>query len=136
MSICNKHLFDILLKHGVLRRKSESLFFPTWLRPDLVHHFIRGFFDGDGSVYYITQANFVGCSFTGTFDMLEHIREILHQEIDTNASVHRYKNKNIYDFKVGGKNKIIAFYDYLYKDASIFLSRKKEKFDQYMIFDR
>lgn len=136
LSIVNKHLHDTLVYHGATERKTKTLIFPKWLSSDLVHHFIRGFFDGDGSVYYVTQSNTVGCSFTGTFDMLNNIRAILHQEINTDAQVHKYKDKDIYDLKVGGKNKVIAFYDYLYKDASIFLSRKKEKFDQYLNFDR
>ena len=136
LSICNKHLHDTLVNLGATERKTKGLKFPTWLRQDLIRHFIRGFFDGDGSVYYVKQADFVNCNFTGTFDMLSNIRNILHQEISTSASVYKYANKDIYDFKVGGKNKVIAFYNYLYKDASIFLSRKKDKFDEYIINDR
>ena len=106
--------------------------FPKFLDNSLVPHFVRGFFDGDGSVYEVKQNRFLGCSFTGTFDMLEAIRKICNEEFGTKAIVRKYKNKDIYDFKVGGKNNVKAFYKYMYKDATIFLGRKKLLFDKYL----
>lgn len=132
LSIVNKHLYDSLVKCGATERKTKTLTFPKFLDEKLVSHFIRGFFDGDGSVYEINQTKFIGCSFTGTFDMLENIRQICEKEFGTKSKVHKYKNKDIYDFKVGGKNNVIAFYKYLYKDATIFLGRKKLLFDKYL----
>lgn len=132
LSIVNKHLHDSLVKCGATERKTKTLTFPKFLDEKLVSHFIRGFFDGDGSVYEINQIKFIGCSFTGTFDMLENIRQICEKEFGTKAKVRKYKNKDIYDFKVGGKNNIIAFYKYLYKDATIFLGRKKLLFNKYL----
>ena len=132
LNIVNKHLHDSLVKWGATERKTKTLTFPKFLDEKLVSHFIRGFFDGDGSVYEINQIKFIGCSFTGTFDMLENIRQICEKEFGTKAKVRKYKNKDIYDFKVGGKNNIIAFYKYLYKDATIFLGRKKLLFNKYL----
>lgn len=132
LSIVNKHLHDSLVKCGATERKTKTLTFPKFLDEDLTSHFIRGFFDGDGSVYEVNQTKFIGCSFTGTFDMLEGIRQICEKEFGTKAKVRKYKDKDIYDFKVGGKNNVIAFYKYLYKDATVFLGRKKLLFDKYI----
>ena len=40
------------------------------------------------------------------------------------------KDKDIFDYKVGGSNQMKNIYDYLYKDATIFLGRKKNKFEE------
>lgn len=132
LSIVNKHLHDSLVKCGATERKTKTLLFPKFLNDSLVPHFIRGFFDGDGSVYSVNKTNFIACSFTGTFDMLDNIRQVCEREFRTKAKVRKYKNKDIYDFKVGGKSNVIAFYKYLYNGATIFLGRKKLLFDKYI----
>lgn len=136
LNIVNKHLHDKLVSWGATEKKTKTLVFPKFLDDNLVSHFVRGFFDGDGSVYEIKQCSFIGCSFTGTYDMLENIRQICEIEFGTKAKVHKYRNKDIYDFKIGGKNNVIAFYKYIYKDATIFLGRKKLLFDKYLNLSR
>jgi len=132
LQITSKHMHDTLVALGAIERKTKSLTFPTWLDTDLIHHFIRGFFDGDGSVYEVSQNNFLGCSFIGTYDMMLNIKNILHSELGTNTNVTKYKNKDIYEYHLGGRNIVTEFYKYLYEDATIFLSRKKDKFDKYL----
>lgn len=44
-------MFGDLSKHGCVPNKSLILKFPTTLPNELVNDFIRGYFDGDGSVY-------------------------------------------------------------------------------------
>lgn len=134
LSISSRHLHDSLVECGATERKTKTLKFPDCniLPERLYNHFIRGFFDGDGSVYYVKQSNTVGCSFTGTKNMLDKIQMILYNITGSKSVVHKYKNKDIYDFKVGGRNKAKLFYDYIYKDATIFLGRKKSLFDKYL----
>lgn len=50
LSISNKKLHNDLIKHGCLPNKSLILKFPTTVPYDLTRHFIRGYFDGDGSL--------------------------------------------------------------------------------------
>ena len=53
ISIVNDHLVNSLNNKGVLYKKSKILTFPTiqQVPKNLLFHFIRGYFDGDGSVY-------------------------------------------------------------------------------------
>ena len=46
-----KKIFKDLIKLGVTPRKSLTLKFPTFLNEDLMRHFIRGYFDGDGCIW-------------------------------------------------------------------------------------
>ena len=49
-TINNKHISDKLNKLGLIKNKSLTLEFPTWLCSSLYSHFIRGYFDGDGCI--------------------------------------------------------------------------------------
>lgn len=114
---------------GVVSRKTKTLTFPTnnQIPQDLVRHFIRGYFDGDGSVSKHTSP-FI--SFTGTYEMLCGVKRELQKIVHTQANIYPYKNKDIFDYKVGGTNQMKKIYDYFYKDATIFLGRKKNKFEE------
>ena len=48
----SKHLFKALQKRGGLRRKSRVVTFPK-IPPRYLRDFIRGYFDGDGSVFQV-----------------------------------------------------------------------------------
>ena len=61
--------------------------------------------------------------------MLTEIRNRL-KEI-TGSKSKLYKSKNIYDYKIGGINQCEKLYHYLYDDATIFLGRKKNVFEEF-----
>lgn len=49
LSISSVKISKRLKELGCLQKKSFKIIFPTFLREDLIRHFIRGYFDGDGS---------------------------------------------------------------------------------------
>lgn len=132
ITISNKILVNDLINLGCIKNKSKILKFPNEniLPENLIRHFIRGYFDGDGSVYYTINKKFnyicPSISFTGTENMLINIKRYLIPKSKSN--IYKYKNKDIYDLKIGGKNFINEIYEYFYNNATIFLDRKKEKF--------
>ena len=76
----NKHIWEVLNSYGCTPKKSLTLKFPDlkiFKNPNLIRHFIRGFFDGDGCLSY-NKSGYNGyiyprCGFTGTKDVLENI---------------------------------------------------------------
>lgn len=114
---------------GVVPRKTKKLSLPTnnQVPQNLLRHFIRGFFDGDGSVY---KHDIPCISFTGTYEMLYGIKQEMQKITNTKANIYPYKNKDVFDYKVGGTSQMKKVYDYLYKDSTIFLGRKKNKFEE------
>lgn len=51
------HLVESLKKWGCTERKTFTIKFPDFLPENLIHHFIRGYFDGDGSVFMYSKKN-------------------------------------------------------------------------------
>lgn len=86
----------------------------------LYRHFIRGYFDGDGSI---------GRSFELTSDgnMLQNIQTILMENCNLNATKIRFR-KNAYNLRYGGRRQLDRIYHYLYDDATVYLQRKYDKF--------
>lgn len=115
-----------LIGYGVLPRKSKILKFPVNIPHDLIRHFIRGYFDGDGSIY--KSDAFVGVSFVGTKEFLIALKENL--PINSVVEPYKSKNKDIYELKIGGGNILKAIYDYFYKESTIYLDRKYNKFTE------
>ena len=122
--ITSSQMYNDLVNLGCIPVKSH-------ISKDLIHHFIRGYFDGDGTVgiyknlgshdWKILKSGF--CS--GSQKFLEDILQILPT-----------KNKNItykgvYVVQLSLKDSIIL-YNYMYQNSTVYLQRKKDKFDTYL----
>src|SRR5699024_4646237 len=62
--------------------------------------------------------------FVGTEDMVKKIHELL----SANQKIHKYPGK--YEFEINGANKLIDFYNLVYKDANFYLDRKHKIFQE------
>lgn len=124
--ICN----DLLKNFNITPRKSLTLQFPEQIfNHPLVHHFIRGYMDGDGSIGRYEQNNHLCAKFAliGTKLFVEKCREILIREVGINKeSKHIYPGKNCWKFDMGGNIVVIDILNYLYKDSTIYLDRKHQ----------
>lgn len=93
------------------------------------HHFVRGYFDGDGTVgvYLNKKLNkkFSRVQLLGTKEFLTGIHRAINIPVGT---IRLNPKENIHRLTYSGKQRLFEINDYLYKEATIFLSRKKEKF--------
>jgi hypothetical protein len=140
----NKLLVDDLLDKGVLERKSGEnsykLSIPK-IDDSLIHHFVRGFFDGDGSINiasarpHLRRAEICGSS----EQFLLQIKSILEQS-GVDCPIFRKKTKGyknpLYILEWVNTMDVFDLRDYLYKNATIYLSRKKELFDSLVFVDK
>ena len=142
LAIKNKKMWEDLVNLGITPRKTEELTFPKEAIPEhLLHHYIRGFFDGDGSVYEMNISKpkwkdegrriykSIGISIIGKRDFLEDIGNIIGVR-KTNGDPPIYKTKMMHQLQYSGFTRCKQVYDFLYKDATIYLERKKNKFDE------
>lgn len=97
------------------------------------HHFIRGFFDGDGHVSYTNRVrgkyeSIEGCvGFSNLdFELLTNIQKEL-------KSGYVRKNRNHFVLGINRFSDIKSFYDFVYKDATIYLIRKHIKFNSFFM---
>jgi len=129
-------MFNDLGKLGCVPKKSLNLKFPN-INNDYINHFIRGYFDGDGSVFICNPKNYnntntiyksIGIGICGTYEMLS----VLANYAPINfPKKDKRKLSNIWYSSTSGTNKAASFYNYLYNDATIWLDRKKNKFENY-----
>lgn len=133
--ITSEKMASDLIRHGVLEHKTNVLK-PPKLPPTLIKHFIRGYYDGDGSIW--CQSNNRGkntqysVGFVGTKDMLEFIQqELMSRRILTREypMSRRGPDSDVLQWKFGGNNIVIDYLMYLYSDASVYLERKLRKAD-------
>ena len=123
--VTNKHLWKTLNNLGCVPKKSLVLQFPNvnvFSNKSLIRHFIRGYFDGDGSLgYYKNGPHF---SVLGTKDIIEQLNKNtfnLPNKIST--------NNNVFCLQSSG-SRALAFCYIIYYKSNIYLDRKYQKFLQ------
>jgi intein/homing endonuclease len=135
--VTSKKLIENLNKWGVYRNKTVANLNIPLIPNNLVNHFIRGFFDGDGCCY-LKHTNHANNTKKGNLTnkimivcLTSSILEDFQKEMGIGKVILQKKKNNrqsIYMFLIERKEEVNKFYDYIYKDATIFLKRKKEKF--------
>jgi hypothetical protein len=127
-TIRSKHLAKQLAKHGCAPRKSLTLKFPK-IKMELLHHFMRGYFDGDGTV--TTSALSRGrrrlhFGIVGTEDFLDIFESHLYK---LGINHNKYQRcGNAWQTQHSGNSQAQIFFDFLYKDATVYLDRKYDLF--------
>lgn len=121
VSIGSKQMFNDLLKYGCTPKKSLTLKFPE-IPDEYFWHFLRGYFDGDGCV--VSKANSV--AIIGSYSFIDSLIEILTKKGFNCKQSDKGKVKY---FLLFGIVQLREFSKLLYKDASVFLERKKAIFD-------
>lgn len=125
--IANKHISQQLAKLGCMQAKTFKITFPEWLQDNLIPHFIRGCFDGDG--YISKNEKNPQISIVATEIFCNKLAEILKAKCDINCYIrtrHKERNNNIRTLGISGRLQIIRFLNFTYKNANIFLDRKME----------
>lgn len=124
VSLSSKHMCESLMKLGVIPAKSGYESFPN-IPKDLEHHFVRGFFDGDG-ITCITR----GRKRAG-FISSERLLKAIQEKTNLPKKIHHNSdciNQNVCYYLLN-KQESIKLYDYMYKDATIWMNRKKARMD-------
>lgn len=102
----------------------------------LLHHFIRGYFDGDGclSVYEQNSTRRQEWSLTGNEKLLVKIQNILNLEtsVSKNVALKRYKRTTkAISLRYGRRSDIPSLYDYMYDGATVYMESKHQKFEKF-----
>jgi predicted transcriptional regulator/Mor family transcriptional regulator len=142
ISINRKEVCEQLAKLGCSPNKSLTIRFPTRIPQHLMHHFLRGYSDGDGTIYSSASSrnkkhtvyywNVIGSvAFTDTMATLLH--DTVGVNIFKETMATKQPNQFIVKAGVGGNNQVEKVLDWLYKDATIYLQRK---YDRYLDFKK
>lgn len=129
-------LVEDLNNAGCTNRKSYTLTFPNGdiLPEHLQSHFIRGYFDGDGSLHSTLSGKNktprYRITFVGTKSFLESLRHILGKD---HIAI---ENRETYCmFSISGNKQLVSVLEYLYKDSeeSIELIRKRQIYNKFLL---
>lgn len=116
-----KMAFD-LMKNGVIPRKTGKETIPKNLKKRLLSHFVRGYFDGDGSsvggVFKVCCSHF----------FYQELKSILTKEGIKVDFIYRYHLSGTEVLAVHRKREVEKIAKWMYKDATVYLDRKKENY--------
>lgn len=121
-SIGSVEMAKDLIIHGCVPAKS-LIIKPPSLKKDLISHFIRGYFDGDGCVAFYPNSNSYSYTIDGTKELLEYIVQeanLIHCTIHTTRS-------KCFELHIYSKKECENFHNYMYKNKNYFLERKYNK---------
>jgi intein-encoded DNA endonuclease-like protein len=121
IEIGSTHLCNVLATYGITPRKTYTLKHLPGLAPDMMRHFLRGYFDGDG--YINTTRYMIGI---GSFnkEFVEEIQDFLIQETGVKPVV--LIHSGTWRYNKSGKREIIKILSFLYNNARVYLDRKYE----------
>ena len=131
INITSMEMFRDLV-HGGLRpnKKYQGFDFPD-LPSSLIHHYVRGLFDGDGSVVRRRSNQDLQVTIAGQPNIcnwiLRTVRE--HTGVAGGSVLRPYKNARIRVFYLSGRLQVRRFYEWLYQDATRYLDRKHRRFE-------
>ena len=125
-SIRDKQLHQDLIKWGCIPQKSLLINKIPNIPRDYVSHFLRGYFDGDGSLHYLRGTNNYRISFVGTKDFLNDIQK----ELQTNVSLQSNIAGKAYVLQIAGRRQVERILNYLYNNSkeNNRLNRKYQKY--------
>ena len=127
INIVDQAVCHSLLELGIKPRKSTepSNIDYVWIGRNF-NHFIRGLIDSDGCI--CRKKNSLYIEIAGHESYIKQISDMMPEQWGV------YKNDSIFVIAKRGNSKDkLAFYSYLYKDATIWLQRKRDKYDEWII---
>lgn len=126
LDINRYRLAKSLIDRGCPPNKSLILEFPT-INEQFLKHMIRGYFDGDGSI----STNLHNVSIVGTLNFCTTLSNILNDmNIDNVIYQRRGKESTTRQLFIKGQDNQYKFLKWIYKDATIYLERKYELYQQ------
>lgn len=137
--MCRIRIFSIdmvndLYKFGVTTDKTYNFHIPN-IPENLIRHFIRGYFDGDGCVRTRTRKlassqtiEYPLCDFSSVdINFLEELRQYIYDKLSICSYIYT-EESGCRRLCIHKNEHTMIFLNYLYNDAEIYLDRKYEKY--------
>lgn len=129
-TISNSKMTKDLVKHGVINRKTFLIRLPN-IGDKLMRHFIRGYFDGDGSVHYNSKNQPCRtCCIVSNKEFIVGLQKYLksHKIL---SKIKQHQNSLNYYLIITRYDNLHKLYKLLYEESTIYLTRKKKIFDEF-----
>lgn len=121
-----------LIKLGCIPRKSLILEFPNseQVPENLLPHFVRGYFDGDGSIYFNSGKSLMAKFISSTKFCIGLSKYLTSKGIKcSKLNTDKHHKKETSYFRIGAKKDLLKLKDLMYSDFEFCLERKRERFN-------
>ena len=115
-----------LISNGILINKTFTLDFPN-IDEEFISHYIRGYLDGDGTVYKFSGKLFI--AFYGNKIFIPKLRDYLFNNNILETKYAIIDRGNHCSIHISSKKANLSMYNYIYNNSDIYLKRKKSIFD-------
>ncbi len=136
IALYSKHFCTKMTELGCMRAKSFKIEFPKWLDKNLYSHFVRGMFDGDGSLKVNKNTGEWAWNLVSTESCCIDLANIFKDELNLNIDYGNISKtgNNTCNLVTNGHRKIRILLDWLYKDSdeTMRLDRKYEKYQTFL----
>lgn len=125
-------MYEALSKLGFSRDKSYDAHIPQ-MPAELMRHFIRGYFDGDGCFCFTNQS--FGIKMLTASEILKEDIKKQFQMKEYPFSEYQYVSEfdtEMHVLEINQQETKLDFLEWIYKDASIYLDRKYKKYQKAM----
>lgn len=138
-NVSSTKIISRLNELGISKNKTYKKLSIPKIDKILIRHFIRGYFDGDGSVSVRSsrpnQVQVYICGICKSF--LEEVAKVLNEENISSKLYTEVRNKenrkDMFTLRITTHKDRILFFDYLYKDSTIKIDRKYSKYKNYYV---
>lgn len=125
VSIYSNKMVKDLFSHGCFNNKTQKIQMPD-LDKKLIPHFVRGYFDGDGSISNTrARPNSYVVSICSNKKFNKDVMNLL-----PNLKWYVYDKENYSVIKIFRKVDVLFFKDYIYSSKGLMLDRKYNKFKE------
>lgn len=129
--LTNRKLSNRLNELGCVQKKSLIIEFPPFLEDNMVRHFVRGVFDGDGCIHLAKNKKQLICSVSicsGSKEFLPELNKRVENVLGLSGRFHKHKKTGVYNYAVRGNIRCRKFLDWMYDDAELFMQRKYDTY--------
>jgi intein/homing endonuclease len=128
--VVSQKMKNDLIEYGCVKTKTFKIRLPELDNDILYQHFIRGYFDGDGCLCIPTnKPKNITFTITSNVDFCDGLANYVRNVVGVNMkSCVRYKDIGI--TRLTGGHQVRKFMNWLYKDATIYMKRKFEKYNK------
>lgn len=137
----NAHIREILeFNYNIIPNKTANMQFPSHVPDKYLKHYIRGYFDGDGSICEsFSNINSRRSSIYATFasgckEFVEALYSYINNTLGTGGHLQTFKDSVKWQIKYN-TNDAKTLLHYLYSDATVYLDRKYALYQKLIVDD-
>lgn len=127
-TVHSRTLCTDLAQYGIVDNKTFTTKIPD-IPKYLIRHFIRGLFDGDGSLSINNKKRTAHFTIAASNILATQIQDVMVDEIGLSKNK-LIQRSSILIVSYGGRKQVLKICDWLYKDATVYLDRKYAKYKQ------